>query len=125
MTVAVVGSANLDLVYRVERIPDGGETVLARAYSEHPGGKGNNQVIAAARAGADTRFIAAVGDDSHGDLLSAALAAAHVDSLVRRVGAPTGTALITVDDAGENSIVVNPGANADLVELSEGERAAI
>ncbi|HEY5221917.1 MAG TPA: ribokinase [Microbacteriaceae bacterium] len=125
MTVAVVGSANLDLVYRVERIPGGGETVLARAYSEHPGGKGNNQVIAAARAGASTRFIAAIGDDSHGDLLAVTLTAAHVDQLVRRIDEPTGTALITVDDAGENSIVVNPGANAGLIDLSPTERAAI
>ncbi|WP_308468331.1 ribokinase [Rathayibacter soli] len=125
MTVAVVGSANLDLVYRVGRLPGGGETVLARGYSEHAGGKGNNQVIAAARAGANTCFIAAIGDDSHGDLLSATLTSARVDQLVRRIAEPTGTALITVDDAGENSIVVNPGANAALVDLTAAECAAI
>jgi ribokinase len=125
VTVVVLGSANLDLVYRVERIPGGGETVLAREYSEHPGGKGNNQVIAAARAGAHARFIAALGTDAHGELLAATLRAADVDTLVRRVDTPTGTALITVDDNGENSIVVNPGANANLTQLTAPERVAI
>lgn len=125
MTVAVLGSANLDLVYRVERIPGGGETVLALAYGEHPGGKGNNQAIAAARAGARTRFIAALGADPQGDLLAATLAGDGVDALLRRVGSRTGTALITVDDNGENSIVVNPGANATLTALTTHELAAI
>ena len=61
MTVTVLGSANLDLVYRVEKIPAPGETVLATGFAEHPGGKGNNQVIAVARAGASVTFVAALG----------------------------------------------------------------
>jgi ribokinase len=125
VTVVVLGSANLDLVYRVERIPGGGETVLARGYGEHPGGKGNNQAIAAARAGARTRFIAALGSDAHGDMLADTLNTSDVDALLRRVSAPTGTALITVDDNGENSIVVNPGANARLTVLTTPELEAI
>lgn len=125
MTVVVLGSANLDLVYRVERIPGGGETVLALDAAEHPGGKGNNQAIAAVRAGAPTRFVASLGNDAHGDRLAATLEQAGVDTLLRRVDAPTGTALITVDEHGENSIVVSQGANALLMTLSDGERSAV
>jgi len=125
VTVVVLGSANLDLVYRVERIPGGGETVLAIDAAEHPGGKGNNQAIAAVRAGAHTRFIAALGNDEHGDRLAATLAESGVDPLLRRVDAPTGTALITVDANGENSIVVSQGANGLLVDVTDAERAII
>jgi ribokinase len=125
VTVVVLGSANLDLVYRVERIPGGGETVLALDAAEHPGGKGNNQAIAAVRAGAATRFIAALGTDEHGDRLAAALEQAGVDTLLRRTDGATGTALITVDDHGENSIVVSQGANALLTNLTDAEGAAI
>lgn len=123
--VVVVGSANLDLVYRVPRIPGPGETLLATSASEHEGGKGNNQVIAAARSGAAATFIAALGDDSAAGRLERTLDAAGVRILTRRADAPTGTALITVDDAGENAIVVNSGANALLTELTVGERVAI
>ncbi|NQX26547.1 ribokinase [Microbacteriaceae bacterium VKM Ac-2854] len=125
MTVVVLGSANLDLVYRVERIPKPGETLLATAAEQHPGGKGNNQVIAAARAGADATFIAAIGSDAAGDTLTATLAEAGVRMLVRRVTERTGTALITVDSAAENTIVVDSGANATLLDLSGQERDAI
>ncbi|HWU60084.1 MAG TPA: ribokinase [Microbacteriaceae bacterium] len=125
MTVVVVGSANLDLVYRVERIPGGGETVLALDAAEHPGGKGNNQAIAAVRAGGHTRFVASLGVDANGDRLAATLEQSGVDALLRRVDASTGTALITVDEHGENSIVVSQGANARLTALSDAELAAI
>jgi ribokinase len=125
VTVVVVGSANLDLVYQVERIPGGGETVLALDASEHPGGKGNNQAIAAVRAGAHTRFIASLGSDAHGDRLATTLEQSGVDALLRRVDAATGTALITVDEHGENSIVVSQGANAELAGLTDRELAAI
>jgi ribokinase len=125
MSVTVVGSANLDLVYRVERLAGPGETVLASGFESNPGGKGNNQVIAAARAGADATFVAAVGLDAAADTLIGALDLAGVTSLLRRVEHPTGTALITVDDAAENSIVVNPGANSALVGLTTEERSAI
>lgn len=125
MTVVVVGSANLDLVYRVERIPGGGETVLALDAAEHPGGKGNNQAIAAVRAGAHTRFVASLGADAHGDRLATTLKQSGVDALLRRGDASTGTALITVDEHGENSIVVSQGANAELTRLTADELAAV
>lgn len=125
MSTAVVGSANLDLVYRVERIPSPGETVLARSADAVPGGKGNNQAVAAARAGADVVFVVALGRDEAGDRLAAGARAAGATVLDRRVDVATGTALITVDAAGENSIVVDSGANAQLTELTREERYAV
>lgn len=125
MTVVVVGSGNLDLVSQVERIPAPGETVLSTGFATHAGGKGNNQATAAARAGSDTTFVGAFGDDEHGARLRAGLTADGVRLLVRSVPEPTGTALIAVSSAGENSIVVNPGANAALRDLTAEERAAV
>ncbi|MFI6638160.1 ribokinase [Streptomyces sp. NPDC050504] len=111
----VVGSANADLVVGVERRPAAGETVLGSDLAVHPGGKGANQAVAAARLGADTALLARVGDDAHGRLLTGSLRAAGVDvSGMLTGGAPTGVALITVDPSGDNSIVVSPGANARL-----------
>lgn len=124
-SMVVLGSANLDLVYRVNRIPEPGETVLASGAAQHPGGKGNNQVIAAARAGANASFIAAFGADGAAELLLETLGRAGVTVLAREVEAETGTALITVDDEAENTIVVNSGANALLLELTAPEREAI
>ncbi|MCA4132608.1 ribokinase [Arthrobacter sp. M4] len=125
MSTVVLGSANRDLVYRVERIPSPGETVLAASVSVVAGGKGNNQAIAAARSGAEVTFIVALGTDEPGDRLAAEAAAAGVTLQARRVTEPTGTAIITVDDNGENAIVVNPGANRLLEMLNVGENAAI
>ncbi|MBJ6638780.1 ribokinase [Streptomyces sp. DHE7-1] len=111
----VVGSANADLVIGVERRPAAGETVLGGDLAVHPGGKGGNQAVAAARLGARTALLARVGDDAHGRLLLDAQRAAGVDTTGVLVGgAPTGVALITVDPSGDNSIVVSPGANARL-----------
>ncbi|MFJ3820277.1 ribokinase [Streptomyces nodosus] len=111
----VVGSANADLVVRVERRPAAGETVLGSDLVVHPGGKGANQAVAAARLGARTALLARVGDDGHGELLLRSQRAAGVDTTgVLAGGAPTGVALITVDPSGDNSIVVSPGANARL-----------
>lgn len=113
--VCVVGSANLDVVAHAPRLPAAGETVLGTSYAEHPGGKGLNQAVAAARAGARTTFVSAVGDDQAGERLVDALRGSGADtSLVRRVPAPTGRAVITVDERGENSIVVIPGANTHV-----------
>lgn len=123
--VVVVGSANLDLVYRVAALPAPGETVLATSSSRHPGGKGNNQAIASARAGAATSFVGAIGADEAGDELVAVLRDAGVDRHLRRPPTPTGTALITVDDGAENTIVVDAGANAELVDLDADERTVI
>lgn len=114
-TVTVVGSVNLDLVAALSRLPRPGETLTATGLRKIPGGKGANQALAAARAGARVRLVAAVGAD--GDA-QAALALLHRGGVeldaVRRVDAPTGLALIEVDEAGETTIVVVPGANAEL-----------
>ncbi|MEV7790795.1 ribokinase [Streptomyces sp. NPDC087512] len=119
----VVGSANADLVIGVERRPGAGETVLGSDLAVHPGGKGANQAVAAARLGARTALLARVGDDSHGRLLLDSQREAGVDTVGVLVGgAPTGVALITVDPSGDNSIVVSPGANGRLAP--EDVRAA-
>ena len=107
-------------------IPAPGETVLSTGFSTAAGGKGQNQAVAAARAGASTGLIAALGRDAFGDQLRAGLTADGIDAaLVRRVDAPTGTALIAVDDNAENTIIVEAGANARLVDLTDADRAAI
>lgn len=111
--VVVVGSFNVDHVWRSTRLPRPGET-LAGEYSTGPGGKGFNQAVAARRAGADTVFLCALGDDPGGAL---ARSLAGQDGIVLRAAssaAPTGTAGIYVDPAGRNSIVIGAGANADL-----------
>ncbi|MBQ1099958.1 ribokinase [Streptomyces sp. b94] len=119
----VVGSANADLVIGVERRPGAGETVLGTDLAVHPGGKGANQAVAAARLGARTALLARVGDDDYGRLLLDSQRAAGVDTVGVLVGgAPTGVALITVDPSGDNSIVVSPGANGRLAP--EDVRAA-
>lgn len=110
--VTVVGSANVDLVVRVPHLPAAGETVLGSAYQRHPGGKGANQAVAAARHGAQVRFVGCVGDDDFGAQLRAALQADGIDTrALRHAPAPTGVAFIQVDERGENSIVVASGAN--------------
>ncbi len=110
--VVVVGSANLDLVARTSRLPKPGETVTGSHFFEVCGGKGVNQAIAAARAGAKTAFIGALGRDHAGEILLAALVNDGVDvSAVQRMATPTGRALIGVGDDGENLIIVVPGAN--------------
>jgi ribokinase len=111
--VVVVGSVNLDLVARVERLPGPGETVPARGVSRHPGGKGANQALAAARLGATVSLVGAVGEDPFAGEALALLRDGGVDlHRVATVDRPTGTALISVDDDGETTIVVDAGANA-------------
>ena len=111
----VVGSANMDLVVRTRRAPDAGETVMGLDYATYPGGKGANQAVAARRAGATVAFATCLGRDAHGDALHATLASEGIDlSLLRRVDAASGVALITVEEGGQNRIVVVPGANQDL-----------
>ncbi|MFZ9541644.1 MAG: ribokinase [Ilumatobacteraceae bacterium] len=112
--VVVVGSSNLDLVANVERLPAPGETVLGSSFAEHAGGKGLNQAVAAARAGADTAFITCLGRDHAGDTLHSLMLAEGVAAYTTDVDVPTGRALISVDASAENSIVVVPGANAHL-----------
>jgi ribokinase len=111
----VLGSANRDYTVLVERHPLPGETVLGGALTVATGGKGANQAVAAARAGAKPLFVGAVGSDSVGDDVLADLTARGVDvSRVLRSTEPTGVALITVSHDGENSIVVAAGANGGL-----------
>jgi ribokinase len=115
LDVCVVGSANLDLVASTPRRPAAGETVHGTAFAEHPGGKGLNQAVAAARAGATVAFVGAVGCDAAGDTLRAVLAAEHIDITgLARSDRPSGRAVIVVDAEGENSIVVVAGANAEV-----------
>jgi ribokinase len=116
--VYVVGSLNADHRVRVSRIPAAGETVLGSEIVVGAGGKGANQAVAASRAGAAATMIGASGDDADGDVVRAALARQGVDTQHVHVvrGAPTGRALITVDDHGGNAIVVSPGANSQLTE---------
>jgi ribokinase len=112
--IAVVGSINLDVVVAVERHPAPGETVVGGDRQELPGGKGANQAVAAARLGAAVALVARVGADAAGERLRDGLVAEGVDvaHVVTDADAPTGMALIAVDGAGENTIVVSPGANA-------------
>ena len=126
MTIVVVGSINMDLVATAPTLPRPGETVLGHAFMQVPGGKGANQALAAARAGAPVAFIGALGSDALGVTLRARLSASTVDiDLLRVVYGASGVALIVVDDAGENAIVVAPGANAALVGLTDADLAAI
>ncbi len=112
---AVVGSANVDLVVRCERLPRPGETVLGGDVARRAGGKGANQAAAAARLGARTTLVASFGEDEAGDWLAGQVVQRGVDlAPVARSTRPTGTAFIAVDDDGENQIVVAAGANLDL-----------
>lgn len=113
VSIAVVGSVNLDLIARVEAFPEHGETVTDAALARHPGGKGGNQALAARRLGAMVYLVACTGDDATADEALATLRAEGVDlSLVRPVaGSSTGVAMIVVNAEGENQIVVAPGAN--------------
>jgi ribokinase len=113
--VCVVGSVNMDLTFDVDALPRPGETVLASSLTSAPGGKGGNQAVAAARAGARAQFVGAVGDDAAAARLQAHLRANGVglDGMVTVPG-PSGTAVIVVDAHGENTIVVTPGANGQL-----------
>lgn len=112
MSVVVFGSAIADVIFRLDRLPAPGETVLGEAGAPLPGGKGANQAIAAARDGACVRFAGCVGADAHGALLRSTLAEAGVDCAWLAQGdAPTGLACVMVDRAGRNQIAVSAGAN--------------
>ena len=121
----VFGSINIDLVFRVTALPAPGETVLGQSYVTVPGGKGANQAVAAARAGAEVRMVGRVGRDGFAEVALEALRAAGVDtSGVVVDAAPTGCAVIGVDDTGENQIIVASGANA-LVAAEQVEDASL
>ena len=122
--VVVFGSINLDLVTRVERFPAPGETLSGSEFATHAGGKGGNQALAAARAGAEVQMYGAVGRDSFAGTATALLDAGGVDLRgVAAVDAPTGCATILVDAKGENSIVVVAGANAHVDAMAVPDSA--
>ena len=113
--VIVVGSINMDVVAQADRLPRPGETVFGKTVSLIPGGKGANQAVAARRSGVETTMVGALGSDSFADPLFSFLEEEGLAiSLVERVSGPTGTALISLDAAGENSIVIVPGANSQV-----------
>lgn len=112
--LVVPGSINADLLFKVARLPRPGETVLCPGYAMAPGGKGANQAAAAAKAGARVHFIGHVGSDAYGPVVRDLLAEAGVDVTHLRTSAqPTAIAVIGVDEAGENLIIVGSGANLD------------
>ncbi|HEX7626934.1 MAG TPA: ribokinase [Gaiellaceae bacterium] len=117
--LTVVGSINLDLVARVERLPRAGETITAAAFERVPGGKGANQAVAAARLGARVRLVGAVGADPLAEEALAGLRDAGVELDLEHAGT-TGVALILVAADGENQIIVVPGANAHVRPTSPG-----
>ena len=122
--VIVVGSVNVDLVARVDRLPAAGETVTGAAFSRHHGGKGGNQAVAAARLGVPTAFVGAVGDDDLGTAAREALEAEGIELReLATVPGPSGVAVIIVDARGENVIAVASGANAALTP--DGVRGAL
>ncbi|MCZ2403649.1 ribokinase [Paenarthrobacter sp. Z7-10] len=124
--VVVVGSINVDQVVRVNRHPRPGETLIGTSMVLLPGGKGANQAVAAARLGAAVALVGAVGSDGRADDATALLLDAGVDlTAVQRVPGPSGLALITVADDGENTIVVLPGANAAVVGESVTRSAGV
>ncbi|HSC74081.1 MAG TPA: PfkB family carbohydrate kinase [Gaiellaceae bacterium] len=112
--LTVVGSINLDLVAKVERLPRPGETLTGATLEHIPGGKGANQAVAAARLGAAVRMVGAAGQDSNADEALSGLREAGVELAVREVDVPTGVAIILVAADGENQIVVVPGANGQV-----------
>ena len=113
--ITIIGSINLDLIARVERLPAPGETVPGHGFSTAPGGKGANQALAARRAGAAVRMVGAVGKDAFAAEALSLLADAGVDlAYVKETAAPTGTAMILVGGDGENMIAVVPGANGEV-----------
>jgi ribokinase len=113
-SLTVVGSINLDLVARCERLPQPGETVSDASFERFPGGKGANQAVAASRLGAQVRMVGAVGEDSFADEALRGIDDARIDHDLHPSDEPTGVALIYVDATGETEIVVAPGANLSV-----------
>lgn len=116
--IVVIGSLNMDFVIETPHMPKAGETVQGSGVSQIPGGKGANQAYAAGRLGGDVRMIGAVGDDGPGEVLKSNLGRAGVvtDGIATIPGEATGQAFITVDESGENSIVIIAGTNACMTK---------
>lgn len=117
MNIAVVGSINMDMILKVKRLPQRGETLLANHYMTVPGGKGANQAVAASRLGAKVTMMGALGKDAFGDELLEGLKQEKIctDGILR-TNSPSGNAMITIDEQGDNTILVYPGANFDVTE---------
>ena len=117
LKILVIGSSNTDMVVRTPKFPLPGETILGDEFFMTPGGKGANQAVAAARLGADVQFLSKIGKDVFGSYTLAALSHEGISTthLVKTGDHPSGIALITVNAAGENTIVVASGANMQLV----------
>ncbi len=115
--IIVIGSSNTDMVIKTEKIPMPGETILGGTFLMNPGGKGANQAVAASRLGGKVTFIAKIGDDLFGNQTTGILKKEGIDTsyIVKDSELPSGIALITVDEEGENSIVVAPGSNHNLM----------
>ena len=116
--VVVIGSANIDLVSSVASLPVPGETVLGNSFIKTPGGKGANQAVAASKLGGEVSFVGCIGSDQEGEILRSSLKNANVncDFLISRPEVSTGNAMIGVDAEGNNSIIVNSGANNALTQ---------
>lgn len=124
--ITVVGSVNMDVFFEVAHLPTAGQTVLASASHSEPGGKGGNQAVAAARAGADVQLVAAIGNDASGTALRKHLQDNGVGvSALTTLPVPSGTAAIMVGAAAENMIVVAPGANAHVTLDSAAARRIV
>ena len=123
--ITVIGSTNMDLVVTVPRCPVAGETIFGSSFVTNPGGKGANQAVAVARIGSEVTFITKLGKDGFGEqmrqhFMHEGISPKHI---LTDAEAPTGTALITVEEQGENRIIVISGANAHLTE-EDIEKAA-
>lgn len=123
-SILVLGGINIDLVMRLDRLPVPGETLKGKAFSTFPGGKGANQAVACAKMGACVSFVSALGDDSFGVRLRQEMERAGIDMshVPTKKGLPSGTAMIMVDETGQNLIAFSPGA-AEHLSLAEIERA--
>ena len=116
--IIVIGSSNTDMVIKTEKLPAPGETILGGKFLMNPGGKGANQSVAASRLGGKVTFISKRGNDLFGNQAVGLLMREGVDIkyIVKDPDLPSGVALITVDSTGENSIVVAPGSNGNLLK---------
>lgn len=124
--VLVIGSVNMDLVVKVDRFPNPGETILSNNFQMFPGGKGANQAVCTSKLGAKTSFIGKIGKDQFGEKLSASLEknGVNLDNLIIDQSLNSGIAIITVDNSGQNEIIVVPGSNMNLTpeEISNKQK---
>ena len=116
--IVIIGSSNVDLTVRTSHIPSKGETIFGAAPNTAFGGKGANQAVAVSRLGGDISFITKIGTDSYGNMMAENLVkeGMSADTVIRDSETPSGVAWICVDDNGDNSIIVMPGANCTMTK---------